>query len=279
MRVGCHVPIAGGLPGAVDRAVERGCETLQIFSSNPRGWRRTSPRPEDIAAFRSRCAEACIFPVFVHTIYLLNLASPDTELRRRSVEALVADMEAAEAMGAEGVVTHLGSHGGEGVDAGIERAIASLREATGRKGAGVKLLLEITAGAGNAVGGKLSQLGRIINAFPPGAGLGVCFDTCHAFAAGYEIRTPRGLDETLGELDREIGLERLALVHANDSKGDLGSRLDRHEHIGKGKLGMGAFSLMTRHPALRDLPWILETPLMTAEHDRENMELLRSLAR
>lgn len=279
MRLGCHVGISGGLPKAVDRAVERGCETIQIFVSNPRGWRNSDILPRDISLFRGRCEEEGIAPVFVHTIYLINLAAGEGEVRDKSVRALEMNLEAAAQLGAAAVVTHLGSHGGAGEEAGTGRVIEALEAVLARTAGGASILMETTAGAGRSVGHSFVQLGRILSAFRGEERLGVCFDTCHAFAAGYELRTQRGLEETLAELDREVGLERLGLVHANDSKGERGSRVDRHEHVGEGRIGMEAFRRMLGHPALRGLPWILETPLMTAEADRENLERLRSLAR
>lgn len=278
MRLGCHVQISGGLAKAVDRAVERGCETIQVFVSNPRGWKQSSILPRDIDAFREGCREAGIEPVFVHTIYLINLAASEGEVREKSVDALVMNMEAAARLGSSAVVTHLGSHGGDGEEAGIRRVVQAVEEALGRTPRDVPLLLETTAGSGNSVGHRFEQLGEIVRSFPGEERLGVCLDTCHVFAAGYEIRTRRGLEATLRELDREVGLERLRLVHANDSQGDLGSRVDRHEHIGEGRIGMEAFSMLARHPALRELPWILETPEMTVERDRENLRRLRRAA-
>ncbi len=277
MRIGCHVRISGGLAKAVDRAVERGCETMQIFASNPRSWRRGAFPPGSMEAFRFRCGEEGISPVFVHAGYLINLASPDGEIWERSVKGLEADMQVAESLGAAAVVTHLGSHGGKGDSFGVERVVRALKLIFGRCGAAVGLLLETTAGGGNSVGHTFSHLGAIMEAPVGRDRLGICFDTCHAFVAGYELRTREGLEETLRELDREVGLDRVALVHANDSKGDLGSRLDRHEHLGKGRLGMEALRIMANHPALRGLPWILETPEMSVESDRENLRVLHSL--
>lgn len=270
--------ISGGLPRAVDRAVERGCETMQIFASNPRGWKHSDILPADIAVFRQGCEREGIGPVFVHTIYLINLAAAADEVWERSLDSLEMNMQAAAALGSAAVVTHLGSHGGKGDEFGIRRVIQAIEKAFTRSEKIVPILLETTAGSGNSVGHDFAQLGRIAGAFAGEGTLGVCFDTCHAFAAGYELRTSEGLERALDELDREVGLQRLALVHANDSKGDLASHLDRHEHIGQGKLGKEAFALMAVHPALRDLPWILETPAMTVDDDRENLHRLRELA-
>lgn len=263
---------------SVDRARERGCETMQVFVSNPRGWKRSEVPPGDAGAFRARCEEAGIAPVFVHTIYLVNLASPDRETWERSVRSLEMDLRAAESIGADAVVTHPGSHGGEGVGRGTKRVARALDRALAGCGSGVRVLLENTSGAGNAMGGDLSRLGAILGECGGDARLGICLDTCHAFAYGYELRDPEGLEEALGALELEAGKERLMLVHANDGKGGRGSRLDRHEHIGRGELGMRAFVCMAAHPTLRGLPWIIETPGMDVEADRRNLELLRSLA-
>jgi deoxyribonuclease-4 len=277
MKLGCHIKISGGIIKAVDRASERGCETMQIFVSNPRGWKHSDMPPGDVDLFRTRCEEENINPVFVHTIYLINLAARDDDIWDRSIRSLVMNMEAAARLGSAAVVTHLGSHGGEGEGFGIERVIRAIEIALSRCGDCVPILLETTAGSGNSVGHTFAQLGSILRAFTGDERLGLCFDTCHAFAAGYELRTLRGLDETMEELDREVGLERLWLVHANDSKGDRGSRLDRHQHIGQGMLGLEAFGHMVNHPALGGLPWILETPEMTSEWDQENLQRIRSL--
>jgi len=278
MRVGCHIQISGGLRKAVERAVERGCQTMQVFVSNPRGWKQSDMLPADIDDFREGCREAGLDPVFVHTIYLINVASPEETVWERSLHALLMNMEAAARLGSAAVVTHLGSHGGAGEDEGIRRVVKAVREALRRGPAGVPLLLETTAGSGNSVGHRFEQLGAIVRAFPGEERLGICLDTCHVFAAGYEVRTQKGLRATLRELDREVGLDRLRLVHANDSKGDLGSQVDRHEHIGEGRIGMEGFSILVRNPVLRRLPWILETPEMTVEKDRENIRRLRVLA-
>lgn len=278
MRVGCHVQISGGLRKAVERAVERGCQTIQVFVSNPRGWKQSDILPADIDDFRQGCREAGLEPVFVHTIYLINLAAPDEEVWEKSLDALLMNMEAAARLGSAAVVTHLGSHGGAGEEEGVRRVIRAVKEVLRRGPEGVPLLLETTAGSGNSVGHRFSQLGAILKAFPDQERLGVCLDTCHVFAAGYEVRTRQGLKGTLRELDREVGLKRLKLVHANDSKGDLGSRVDRHEHIGEGRIGLEGFSIMIRDPLLKRLPWILETPEMTVEKDRENLRRLRALA-
>lgn len=278
MRLGCHVGISGGLDKALERAVERGCETVQIFISNPRGWRHTQPSPTDADRFRTGCREADIHPVFVHTIYLINLAATSQDVYDKSLKSLVDNVQAAGLIGASGVVTHLGSHRGGGEPAGLNRILAALENALSATPGGPAILLETTAGAGNAMGTRFEHLGRIIEAFRGEERLGVCVDTCHVFAAGYDVRTREGLDRTLEELDRAVGLERVRLVHANDSRGSRGSQLDRHEHIGRGEIGLEGFRVMARDPFLRKLPWILETPADSVEADRSNLGILHMAA-
>lgn len=187
-------------------------------------------------------------------------------------------MRAAERMGSgAAVVTHPGSHRGEGEEPGMQRVIRALEKALSPGGEKIPLLLETSSGAGDSIGHDFGQLGRMIDELRGKREVGVCLDTCHVFAAGYHLSSNAGIEETLDEFDLEVGLRRLMMVHANDSKGDRGSRLDRHEHLGKGKIGLPAFRYMVNHPALRDLPWILETPGMTLEMDSRSISLIRSL--
>ncbi len=276
-RIGCHVRISGGLPKAVDRALERGCRCFQIFLSNPRGWRGSDELPPGLDELGSRCTEEGLEPIYIHTIYLVNLASPSGEAFEKSISALLCNLRAAEVLGRAAVVTHLGSHGGAGEREGVRRVVEGLQRVMELHRGTAPLLLETTAGSGDTVGHTFSQLGDIIEALGGDPRLGVCLDTCHVFAAGYEVRTREALEKTLGELDEEVGLERLKLVHANDSRGDLGSRVDRHMHLGEGLIGVEGFRVMLAHPVLRGVPWILETPEMTLEADRRNLELLLSL--
>jgi deoxyribonuclease IV len=277
MRIGFHVGIAGGLGKALERAAERGCETVQLFVSNPRGWRHTQPAPAAGESFRAGCADADVHPVFVHTIYLINLASASDEVYAKSLASLTDNLRAASLIGAEAVVTHLGSHGGAGEEAGLRRIVAALERTLKDTPGGPGILLETTAGAGNAMGSRFEHLGHIFKAFPREPRLGVCVDTCHVFAAGYEVRTRAGLKKTLAALDREVGLDRVRLVHANDSRGALGSQKDRHEHIGRGEIGLEGFRVLARDPFLGGLPWILETPQAALGADLDNLRALRSL--
>ncbi|MHB8781559.1 MAG: deoxyribonuclease IV, partial [Candidatus Geothermincolia bacterium] len=238
MRFGCHVSISGGLDKAIDNAILRDCDTIQMFVSNPRGWKHTGVPEATIEAFRAKREAAGIEPVFVHTIYLINLAAPDPLIFERSVGALRANAQTAARMGSSMVITHLGHHGGEGEAFGIRRVIQALEESLPACDECVPILLETTAGERNSVGGRFEQLGAIIRHFEGESRLGVCVDTCHIFGAGYELRDAEGMERTLETLDREVGLECVRAVHANDSKGTLGSHLDRHEQIGEGNLGL-----------------------------------------
>lgn len=276
-RLGCHVKISGGLLKAVDRALERGCRTFQVFLSNPRGWKGSDVLPPELDELGERCEREGLEPVFIHTIYLVNLASPSEEVFEKSISAVAANLRAAEALGRAAVVTHLGSHGGAGEDEGLRRVVEGLRRVMELHRGSSRLLLETTAGSGDTVGHSFSQLGEIVRALDGDERIGVCLDTCHVFAAGYEVRTREGLAKTLKELEEELGPGRLHLVHANDSKGKLGSRVDRHMHLGEGEIGVEGFRVMLSHPTLRGLPWVLETPEMTVEADRKNLELLLSL--
>lgn len=279
LRLGCHVKISGGLLKAVDRALERGCRTFQIFLSNPRGWKGSDELPRELEEFGLRCEEEGLEPVFIHTIYLVNLASPSEEVLEKSIAAVVANLRAAEVLGEAAVVTHLGSHGGAGLEEGIRRVVGGLRRIMDLFEGSASLLLETTAGSGDTMGHSFSQLGRIIGELGDDPRLGVCLDTCHVFAAGYDVRTRDGLESTLQELEKEVGPQRLRLVHANDSRGKMGSRVDRHMHLGEGEIGVEGFRVMLAHPVLRGVPWILETPEMTVEADVRNLRLLLSLYR
>jgi deoxyribonuclease-4 len=284
MLLGCHLSIGKGFVGALQAAEELGINALQIFSHNASSWRMKEIADETAASFQARFSISSAEYIVIHTMYLLNLASPDEPLFERSVTALEEEVRRAGLLGIDHIVTHLGAHKGSGKEAGIARIVDALDRVLASESfsryPGIRLLLEDTAGAGTTMGTTFSELGAIINDLSDASRVGVCLDTCHAFAAGYELRTPDGLEETLAAFDREIGLDRLGLIHLNDSKFPLGSRRDRHAHIGAGELGEEAFSLIVNHEALRDLPFILETPKEIdgkPDADRINLALVRSL--
>ena len=273
-RIGAHVSTEGGPERAIDRALAIGAECLQIFVGAPQNW--ASPRiPEEgVAAFRAGLAENGLGPLFIHAPYLVNLASLRPEVRGMSRRALGEQLAWADRLGALGVVVHVGSGGDDAFDLAASGLEVVLRTHTGK----AALILENDAGSGRRIGARLADLGGLIRTLGDERLL-VCFDTAHGLAAGYEVRTATGLDEAISELDAEVGLDRLALVHANDSKVDLGRNVDRHENIGRGKIGVEAFARLLAHPALRPKPFVLEVPGYAGEGpDRANVALLRLLA-
>ncbi len=277
--VGCHVSIAGSIDLSVGRAREVGCDTFQIFSRNPRGWKAKDLDPASVDAFRRSLSASGLGPVVDHMPYLPNLASPDDEIYEKSVAALTGELRRCALIGIPFLVTHLGHHRGAGTEAGQERVIAAVDRAFDDAGAdSVMLLLENTAGEKNSVGSTIADLGRILDGIGMEGKIGICFDTCHAFAAGYDLRTAEGVDAVFGEIGDLIGLGRLRVVHLNDSKGDLGSGLDRHEHIGLGSIGEEGFRHILRYPAIRSLPLICETPVDERRDDGGNIAKVRELA-
>ncbi len=253
--------IAGGVPRAVDRAVAHGCETLQIFTKSSSQWRARQLPPAEVADFTRKLAASGIAPVVSHASYLINLASPSVALARRSAAALGEELDRAEALGLVGVVLHPGAytHGTE--DRGMA-AIASAVSAVlrARPRGRTMVLLEQTAGQGTALGHRFEQLADLLRRLRHQRRVGICLDTCHLFAAGYDIRGEAGYRATLEDFDRLIGLDRLKLIHLNDSKRECGSRVDRHEHIGHGCLGLETFRRLLSDPRLEHVPMVLETP-------------------
>ena len=278
-RFGAHVSTAGGVSAAFARAEGIGCETMQIFTRNNHRWRGAPLAEAEIERWRTLAGEFDVRPVVSHASYLLNLASPDPDLRAKSIATFVDELERAEALGLLGVVLHPGAHLGEGEAAGLARISAALDECH-RRTAGFETLtlLETTAGAGTQLGSRFQQLAAVIEGCAAPERLAVCFDTCHVLAAGYDFRTAAGYAETMAEFDRHIGLARLRCFHFNDSKHDLGSHKDRHEHIGKGFVGLEGFRRIANDPRFLSVPMILETPKSPDLHeDVENLAVLREL--
>ncbi|MDI6856871.1 MAG: deoxyribonuclease IV [Dehalococcoidia bacterium] len=277
MRLGLHVSTAGGLDKAIDRGQAMGAETIQIFGSAPQMWRRRAIPDEEVALFREKRAAAGIDPVFLHAVYLINFAADNPDHLVKGKASIIADLELCGRIGAAGSILHLGSHHGAGLDAVFPQVIAVTAEVMASCPAGCWLILENSAGMGGSVGAKFSELGRVIREAGDGR-IKVCLDTQHAFAMGYDVATRDGLEATLDEFEREIGLARLVAVHANDSKTPLGGVRDRHENIGEGRIGREGFLNIMSHPAFRDLPFILEIPGFANQGpDKENLDILKSI--
>ncbi len=276
--VGAHMSIAGGMHRAFERGRSAGCRALQVFLKNSTQWRDRELLPEDLLRFRAAQEQSGIRHVVAHNSYLINLASPNPELRARSIDAFADEMERARLLGIPFVVLHPGSHLGAGERAGIRRVAAALDRALDRVGPPVGVLIENTAGQGSCLGHRLEQLAEILERVRADRRVGFCIDTCHLFAAGYDIRTAEGYEETVARIDRLLGLERVRAVHVNDSVKDLGSRVDRHMHIGRGRLGLEPFRLLINDRRFARVPKILETPKgEDLAEDRVNLATLRSL--
>jgi deoxyribonuclease IV len=276
LRIGIHTSIEGDLANALELAHGLGANTLQIFSSSPRMWDRGTVRisEADAARFRARRRELGLGPLVVHSNYLINLASPNRVLRTRSVQAFHQEIVRAAALGADYLVLHPGNSVGAPVESAISAIADGLRQAArGSRPGELQILLENTAGQGSSIGSKFQELQAIIDACPE-MNLGVCVDTAHLFAMGWDIRTAKGLETTLGEINRTVGLDRVLVVHVNDSKVALGTRVDRHQHIGKGKIGLDAFRMILKHPLLAACAFILETPIDLPGDDKRNVAAL-----
>ncbi|NTW64974.1 MAG: deoxyribonuclease IV [Nitrospirae bacterium] len=279
MRIGFHVSISGGFSLAVQRAFELGCSTMQIFSRNPRGWTVKPIDPDDVAEFRKLREQYDIGPVFVHTNYLINLASPKPDLYQRSIEQFVIDLERTEHLGAEYLVTHLGSASGQEPEWMIDRVADALNMAMKLHKPQATILLENTAGEKGDVGYTFEQVSEVISRLRNKDKIGICYDTCHGFAAGYDVRTKRGVDTVAKKIEETVGLEKLKGMHLNDCLREFDSRVDRHWHIGDGKIGEAGFKALLNHAAFKDVPKIMETPKETEEDDPRNMKKVRSLVK
>ena len=279
--LGAHMSIAGGVGNALLEGKKVDCDAIQIFTKSSRQWASKPYSKEEIELFHINRKETGIGVVVAHDSYLLNMGSPDAALRSRSVAAFIDELERCEVLGVTHLIAHPGSHVGAGELDGIKTIAKSLDEVhKACPGYGVKVTLEITAGQGSNLGYRFEQIANIIDATQKSDRLRVCFDTEHAFAAGYDLRTRDGYERTFGEFDQIIGIERLAAFHLNDSKKEFNSRVDRHEHIGKGFIGVEAFRMLMNDKRFWGLPMCLETPKgPDLKEDRENLELLRSLIR
>lgn len=279
MRLGAHMSIAGGVDKAVQRGASIGCETIQIFVKSPSRWAPRKLPPEEVERFRERQQETGIRPIFGHDSYLVNVGSPDDALWEKSLASLLEEVEHCQALGLPYLVMHPGAHMEAGTQAGLERvarAIDAVHERT--PGYRVRILLETSAGAGTVLGRRFEELRAIIDRVKEPRRLGVCFDTCHVFASGYDLRTRQAYEQTMRELERIIGRGRVLAFHLNDSRGGLGSHVDRHENIGEGQLGLDAFRWLLNDPRWAERPMVIETEKSDDLHeDVENLRRLRSL--
>lgn len=278
LKIGGHVSAAGGIDLAVQRTLDIGANCLQIFITSPRQWRKTNITDEQVERFRIGIKEHKLDPVFIHGMYLANLASEDAELLEKSIDAVAHALQVADRIGAQGVIYHTGSRKDRDPDEAVAQVIKSMKEVLKRAAGGKsQLIIEGSAGQKGAIG-SFKELGQMRK----GAGsdrVKICLDTCHGFAAGHDLVTPAGVKTTLAEFDDLIGLEHLVVLHANDSKFEMGQAKDRHENIGHGKIGNAGFKSMLQNPVLRKLPWLLEVPGDTGEGpDATNIKRLQELA-
>jgi len=277
--LGAHESSGGGVAKAIERGEQAGCDVIQLFLKAPSRWASPPLVEADRAAFCEAVERTGIWPAFGHGQYLLNLATPDDVLWIKSIEALADDLQRSEFLGLPGLVIHPGSHMGSGEEAGLSRIVAALNALHARlPDCRAQVWLEVTAGQGGHLGYTFGQIRAMIDGVQAPERLGVCFDTAHAFAAGYELRTREGYEATWSEFDAVLGLHRLRAVHLNDARKGLGSRVDRHEHIGQGMLGLDAFRFLVNDPRFRGIPMALETDKgPDLSEDIENLRVLRSL--
>jgi deoxyribonuclease IV len=279
MYVGAHVKASGGVWSAIENGTRLGAEAIQFFAGSPRTWKPQLYKEKDWEKFRELRTDSPIRFVVIHTIYLINLASARDDFYEKSVVSLLGAVDAAEQLGADAIVTHIGSHQGAGFEEGLQRVQAALRRALAEsESSQVRILLENTAGAGGTMGVDIEELAAIIAAADSHPRLGLCLDTAHIFEAGFDIRTAAGLDDVVGRLEATCGLKRLEMLHLNDSKTPVGSNRDRHENIGDGEIGLEGFRGIVNHPAFAAVPGILEVPGFDGNGpDVRNVELLKEL--
>ena len=279
MILGVHVTAAGKIYQALDIAHNLGCDTMQIFSRSPQTWRHGAQiSSEDIKEFNLRRKKFKINPVFIHISYLINLASPDPRLYHGSIQAYIEDIQEAEKLGADFIVTHMGSHKETSEDAGIKRLIEALNiilEKT--KGSKVGILLENTSGSGSWLGYRFYHQHKILKGIKEKNRVGLCLDTAHAYLAGYDLATKVGLKKLIDEIEEMVGMKLIKLIHLNDAAGELGCHHDRHDHIGKGHIGLSGMKRIINHPRLKNIPMILETPKSAEDSDKNNLALVKKL--
>ncbi|MBS3920820.1 MAG: deoxyribonuclease IV [Deltaproteobacteria bacterium] len=277
MRFGFHISISGGFSKVVEKAKIRSCETIQFFSRNPRGWKYRPLDNNDVETFHTSLQSSGLFPLFLHLPYLPNVASKESKFYSRSIDSIVTDLERAEQLGASYLIIHIGHRMESSENEAIEAVAQAINQAFDRARNSIILLLENTAGQGTEIGYEFSQIKKIIEGVEEKERIGICLDIAHAFEAGYDLSNKDGIERTLESFDQVIGLKRLHLLHLNDSKTPLGSRKDRHWHIGEGYIGLEGFRWLVNHPLLKHLPGIMETPRKDTVEDLKNMKVIRNL--
>ena len=277
MKLGVHVSIAGSIDLSIDRARSLGLNTFQIFTRNPRGWKFSDLKESNIVNFKNKILSENISTVVCHMPYLPNLSSPKEDVHNMSINALSSELERCNTLGIEYVVTHIGSHLGTGLEKGLDRVVKACNAALSNSSNNTMIILENTAGTKNNVGSKFDELKYIFDNVNDKSRIGFCFDTCHAFAAGYDLSTSKSVIDTLKKFDQIIGLKYLKVVHLNDSKGELGNGLDRHQHIGRGFIGENGFRELLKNSTIKQLPLILETPIDETFDDEYNINKIYSL--
>lgn len=277
MRLGVHVSIGKGFPAALQHAQAIGCDGMQIFAGNPRGWGRKALTDSESSEFRALRQASGLWPLMVHLAYLPNLATADTELLNKSVDTLATDFERANRLGADFFVFHPGQIKGLSFEAALIQVSTAVNQVLASSNGSTRLLFENQAGKASDIAADFHNLGKLINLIESQTRVGVCFDTCHAFAAGYDLRDEAAWNQTLQTFDEQVGLAYLKIFHLNDSMGILGSSLDRHQHIGEGHIGLEGFGYLVNHPVLSKLPGILETPQTEPDDDLKNLASLRGL--
>ncbi|MEM3380546.1 MAG: deoxyribonuclease IV [Candidatus Bathyarchaeia archaeon] len=278
VRCGVHVSIGGSIDRAVDRAKEKGCDTFQIFTRNPRSWSFRKLFPLEVKRFKDKLRMSSIEPAVAHMPYLPNLSCPKNSVYKRSVSALITELKRCSMLEIPYLVTHLGSHLGKGRDVGLEHITGAINASFDSFKDNTVLLLENSAGGKNTIGSSFTEIREIIDNVDEKDRVAVCFDTCHAFAAGYDLRTNKDVERVVEEIDEVIGWDLLKVIHMNDSKGVLGSSVDRHEHIGIGHIGEDGFRAILHNEFFRELPIILETPIDERGDDILNLQKIRRIS-
>ena len=279
VQIGAHVSISGSIANAITNASERECSAFQVFTSNPRGWHAKDLTDDGITNYKNNLSQSNIdrLATVAHMPYLPNLSSPEISVYEKSIHTMIREVGRCDKLGIPYLVTHLGSHKGTGEDKGIQRLVGALTEVA-KTNKDVTILLENTAGQKNSVGSDFTQLAEIFFGLKPASRFGICIDTCHAFAAGYNLRNEKNVKDVFEKFDSEIGLKHIKIIHLNDSKGELGCHLDRHEHIGLGHIGEAGLSQVVKLANKNKIPIILETPIDERRTDFENIRKAKDLA-